>query len=51
MKILQRPDVRSRFSAEGIEALGGTPEEFGAYIKAEIERWSRVVKAAGITPQ
>jgi tripartite-type tricarboxylate transporter receptor subunit TctC len=51
IKILQRPDVRSRFSAEGIEALGGTPEEFGAYIKAEMERWSRVVKAAGITPQ
>jgi tripartite-type tricarboxylate transporter receptor subunit TctC len=51
MKILQRPDVRARFSAEGIEALGGTPEEFGAYIKAEIERWGRVVKAAGVAQQ
>jgi tripartite-type tricarboxylate transporter receptor subunit TctC len=51
MKILQRPDVRSRFSAEGIEALGSTPEEFGAYIKAEIERWGRVVKAAGVAQQ
>ena len=51
MKILQRPDVRSRFTAEGIEALGSTPEEFGAYIKAEIERWGRVVKAAGVVQQ
>ena len=51
LKILQRPDVRTRFAAEGIEALGSTPEEFGAYIKAEIDRWGRVIKAAGITPQ
>ena len=51
MKILQRPDVRSRFAAEGIEALGSTPEEFGAYIKTEIERWGRVIKASGIEPQ
>ena len=51
MKILQRPDVKARFAAEGIEALGSTPEEFGAYIKAEIERWGRVIKAAGVAPQ
>jgi len=51
MKILQRPDIRSRFAAEGVEGLGSTPEEFGAYIKAEIERWGRVIKAAGIAPQ
>jgi len=48
MKMLQRPDVRARFAAEGIEALGSTPEEFGTYIKSEIERWSRVIKAAGV---
>lgn len=51
MKILQRPDIRSRFAAEGVEGLGSTPEEFGTYIKAEIERWGRVIKAAGIAPQ
>jgi len=51
MKILQRPDVRARFAAEGIEALGGTPEEFGVYVKAEIERWGRVIKAAGVAQQ
>ncbi len=51
LKILQRPDVRKRFSEEGVEAIGSTPEEFGSYIKAEIERWARVIKASGITPQ
>ncbi len=51
MKMLQRPDVRARFAAEGIEALGSTPEEFGTYIKSEIERWSRVIKAADVRPE
>ena len=51
MKILQRPDVRKRFSEEGVEPLGSTPEEFGAYIKTEIDRWGRVIKAAGVAPQ
>ena len=51
VKILQRPDVRARFAADGVEALGSTPEEFGAYIKSEIERWGRVIKAAGVRPE
>ncbi len=51
LKILQRPDVKKRFSEEGVEALGSTPEEFGAYIKAEIERWGSVIKAAGVRPE
>lgn len=51
LKILQRPDVKTLFAAEGIEGLGSTPEEFGAYIKSEIERWGRVIKAAGVRPE
>jgi tripartite-type tricarboxylate transporter receptor subunit TctC len=51
LKVLQRADIKMRFAAEGIEALGSTPEEFGAYIKTEIDNWGRVIKAAGITPQ
>ncbi len=51
MKMLQRPEVKARFAADGIEALGSTPEEFGAYIKTEIERWGRVIKAAGVQPE
>jgi len=51
MKMLQKPEVKARFASDGIEALGSTPEEFGAYIKAEIERWGRVIKAAGVQPE
>lgn len=47
-RILQQPDVIKRFTAEGIEALGGTPDQFGNYIRAEIERWARVVREANI---
>jgi tripartite-type tricarboxylate transporter receptor subunit TctC len=51
MKVLQRADVKERFRAEGIDAIGGTPEQFGAYIKDEIARWAKVVKAANIRPE
>jgi tripartite-type tricarboxylate transporter receptor subunit TctC len=51
MKVLQRPDMKERLLTEGADALGGTPEQFGAHIKSEIERWARVVKAANIRPE
>jgi tripartite-type tricarboxylate transporter receptor subunit TctC len=47
-QILQRPEVKKRFAADGIEALGSTPEHFGDYVKAEITRWAKVVKDAGV---
>ncbi|MCW5574990.1 MAG: tripartite tricarboxylate transporter substrate binding protein [Burkholderiales bacterium] len=47
-RVLQQPDTGKRFAAEGIEALGGTPEQFGTNIRAEIERWARVVREANI---
>jgi tripartite-type tricarboxylate transporter receptor subunit TctC len=49
--ILQAPDVKERFAADGGEPGGNAPEEFGRYIKAETEKWARVVKAAGIKPE
>jgi tripartite-type tricarboxylate transporter receptor subunit TctC len=43
------PEVRSRLEgAQGAEVVGGAPEAFGAFIAAEIARWSPVVRAAGI---
>ncbi len=47
-QILLRPEVKKRFAADGIEALGSTPEQFGDYVKAEIARWAKVVKEAGV---
>jgi tripartite-type tricarboxylate transporter receptor subunit TctC len=48
---LKMEDVRARLIAAGIEIQGGSPEQFGNVIKAEIEKWGRIVKEAGIQPE
>jgi len=50
VKALQRPEVRERLAAEAAEPVGNTPEQFQAFIKAEIARWAPVVKASGARP-
>jgi len=50
-KGLKQPDVAERLAAEGAETAGGTPEEFAAFIRAETERWGKVLKAAGVKAQ
>jgi tripartite-type tricarboxylate transporter receptor subunit TctC len=45
---LRSEDVQRTFKTQGIDALGGTPQEFAVYIKSEIAKWARVVEAAGI---
>ena len=47
--ILRSPAATERLAADGSEAVGNTPEQFGAHIKSEIAKWGKVVKAAGIT--
>ncbi|HEV7821137.1 MAG TPA: tripartite tricarboxylate transporter substrate-binding protein, partial [Burkholderiales bacterium] len=49
VRILKRADMRERLLESGAEPGGGTPEEFRAFIKAEIAKWSPVVKAARAT--
>lgn len=39
--------VKTQFAAQGIDAMGGTPEQFTAYIKDETAKWARVVQASG----
>jgi tripartite-type tricarboxylate transporter receptor subunit TctC len=46
--ILQQPDLRDVFVKQGLNAVGGPPEILGDLVKSELERWSRVVKAAKI---
>jgi tripartite-type tricarboxylate transporter receptor subunit TctC len=48
-KILRDPDVRQRFASLGVEPVGGPPEAFSRHIRAEAEKWGRVVKTANIT--
>mgnify|MGYP003351236532 CR=1 FL=1 len=47
VRIVNTPDMRERFAADGAEAIGDTPEHFNAYLKQELARWSKVIKAAG----
>ena len=48
VKALKQPEVARRLALDGAEVIGSTPEEFGAHIKAELERVGQVVRAAGI---
>jgi len=48
--VIQAPEARERFLKQGLEPAGNTPEDFDAYIRSEIDKWSRVVKRAGIKP-
>lgn len=45
---LRSPEIERRLLADGSEIGGGSPEAFGAYIRSEIAKWTRVVKEAGI---
>ena len=51
VRALRSPDVRERLIADGTDVVGNTPEEFAAYIKSETDKWTKVIKAAGIKPQ
>lgn len=42
-RVIELPDVRQRFMAQGAEVTGGTQEQFGSFIKSELERWRKVV--------
>jgi len=47
-RALEAPDIRERFAAGGFEALGGTPEKFATYLKAETRKWTTLVRDANI---
>ena len=47
-RILVLPEVKARLAADGADAVGNRPEEFAAYIRTEIAKWGKVVKAGGI---
>jgi tripartite-type tricarboxylate transporter receptor subunit TctC len=49
--ILQTPDVKEKFAADGGDPAGTSPEEFGRYIKSETEKWQKVAKSAGIAAE
>ena len=48
VKSLSDPEVKKRLLEAGAEAAPGTPDQFGAFLKAEIAKWAKVVKDANI---
>ena len=48
VRVLGRPDVKEKFLNTGVEAVGGSPDEFRAAIAAEMARLGKVIKDAGI---
>ena len=46
-RAVQNPDLRQKLALGGSEPLGGTPEQYAAYIRSELTRWTKVVKDAG----
>lgn len=48
-KAMQLPQVREKFSAQGFAASWNTPDQFGVFVRNEVEKWARTVKASGAT--
>jgi tripartite-type tricarboxylate transporter receptor subunit TctC len=48
VRSLRLPDVAEKIAAEGSEPVGNSPEEFGAHIKAEVEKWRDLIQKTGI---
>jgi tripartite-type tricarboxylate transporter receptor subunit TctC len=50
-KILAMPDFKEQVAAQGLEVFTSTPAQYGALMKHESEKFAKVIKAAGITPE
>lgn len=47
-KVLRSPDIVAKLSGQGAEPVGNTPQEFTAFIRSEISKWAKLVKAANM---
>ncbi|HMH17088.1 MAG TPA: tripartite tricarboxylate transporter substrate-binding protein, partial [Burkholderiales bacterium] len=48
-KILELPDMKERFADQGLESAGGPPAQLDTLIRAEIDRWGKVIRKQKIT--
>jgi len=51
VKAAGSPDTIKRLKSAELDPKTNTPEEFGAFIKAEVEKYAKIVKALGIKPE
>jgi tripartite-type tricarboxylate transporter receptor subunit TctC len=50
-KAMADPEVRKRLGSQGFEVVGGTPEQFAAFIRAETQKWGEIVRLTGATAE
>jgi len=50
LKLLRQPEMRERLIAGGVDPVGTTSEAFVTYVRSEVEKWARVIKATGAKP-
>jgi tripartite-type tricarboxylate transporter receptor subunit TctC len=46
--VLRTPGIKERLTADGADVVGNSPEEFGKFVDAELDKWAEVVKSAGL---
>ncbi|HUP95884.1 MAG TPA: tripartite tricarboxylate transporter substrate binding protein [Burkholderiales bacterium] len=50
-KVIRSLELADRFAAESLDVVGGSPESFASFVRAEIDKYAKVIKAAGIPKQ
>lgn len=50
-KAVAQADARERFAQQGYEIVGSTPEQFGAWIRSESDKWGKIIRERGITAE
>jgi tripartite-type tricarboxylate transporter receptor subunit TctC len=48
VKILLSPEIERQFAQNGVEPANSTPQQLAAYMRAETERWGKVIRTSGI---
>ena len=47
VKALRNPTLRERLARDGVDVVGNTPQEFGAFIRSEMQKWAKAIKESG----
>ena len=48
VRIVNRPEIRNQLIAAGVEGISSTPQQFAAVLKADMAKWGKVIRDAGI---
>jgi tripartite-type tricarboxylate transporter receptor subunit TctC len=51
LNVLKQSDVQERMTLAGLDPYGTTPEQFASFVKADLARWAKVIREAGIQPE